>query len=92
MITQRNIQAEKQNFSSGKKIKYLLDNDYFFVEEFARKTYEKESLFSVWTENNYWWEIYVLLFWDIIFAKIDGVVTFERKDRSRKQVSVYPEV
>ena len=73
MITQRNIQAEKQNFSSGKKIKYLLDNDYFFVEEFARKTYEKESLFSVWTENNYWWEIYVLLFWDIIFAKIDGV-------------------
>lgn len=27
---------------------------------------------------------------DTIFAKIDGKVTFERKDRSRKQVSVYP--
>jgi large subunit ribosomal protein L27 len=27
---------------------------------------------------------------DTLFAKIDGLVTFERKDRSRKQVSVYP--
>ncbi len=26
---------------------------------------------------------------DTLFAKIDGVVTFERKDRSRKKVSVY---
>jgi large subunit ribosomal protein L27 len=28
---------------------------------------------------------------DTLFAKIDGKVTFERKDRDRKQVSVYPE-
>ena len=27
---------------------------------------------------------------DTLFAKIDGVVTFERKDRNRKKVSVYP--
>jgi large subunit ribosomal protein L27 len=27
---------------------------------------------------------------DTIFAKIDGVVTFQRKDRDRKMVSVYP--
>ncbi|MBT8489477.1 MAG: 50S ribosomal protein L27 [Deltaproteobacteria bacterium] len=25
-----------------------------------------------------------------LFAKIDGTVTFERKDRTRKKVSVYP--
>ena len=25
-----------------------------------------------------------------LFAKVDGVVTFERKDKKRKQVSVYP--
>lgn len=29
---------------------------------------------------------------DTLFAKVSGVVTFERKDRTRKQVSVYPEV
>ena len=29
---------------------------------------------------------------DTIFAKIDGVVTFERKDRERKKVSVYPKL
>lgn len=28
---------------------------------------------------------------DTLFAKIDGVVTFERRGRDRKRVSVYPE-
>ena len=28
---------------------------------------------------------------DTIFAKIDGFVTFERKDKTRKKVSVYPQ-
>lgn len=28
---------------------------------------------------------------DTLFAKIEGLVTFERKDRERKQVSVYPQ-
>lgn len=27
---------------------------------------------------------------DTLFAKIDGVVAFERKDKTRKQISVYP--
>ena len=27
---------------------------------------------------------------DTLFAKIDGTVKFERKDKTRKQVSVYP--
>ena len=29
---------------------------------------------------------------DTLFALIDGVVKFERKDKARKQVSVYPQV
>ena len=28
---------------------------------------------------------------DTLFAKVDGVVKFERMDKTRKQVSVYPE-
>ena len=28
---------------------------------------------------------------DTLFAMIDGYVKFERKDRNRKQVSIYPE-
>ncbi len=27
---------------------------------------------------------------DTLFAKVDGIVQFERKDRTRKRVSVYP--
>ena len=77
MIIQKNIQAEKQSDTTGKKIKYLLDNEYFFVEELAQKYYKKEGFSSIWTENTYWWEIYALLFWDIIFAKINGVWSSE---------------
>ena len=29
-------------------------------------------------------------FHDTLFAKIEGTVKFERKDKTRKQVSVYP--
>lgn len=29
---------------------------------------------------------------DTLFAKIDGIVKFERKDKTRKQVSIYPKV
>ena len=29
---------------------------------------------------------------DTLFSKIDGYVQFERKDRDRKRVSVYPEL
>ena len=28
---------------------------------------------------------------DTLFAKVDGTVKFERKEKTRKQVSVYPE-
>jgi large subunit ribosomal protein L27 len=28
---------------------------------------------------------------DTLFAKIDGIVKFEQKDKNRKKVSVYPE-
>jgi hypothetical protein len=73
MLLQKNIKADKINSSTGKKIKYFFENNYYFVEEFAQKIYEKEGFSSIWTENNYWWKIYALLFWDIIFSKIDGV-------------------
>lgn len=29
---------------------------------------------------------------DTLFAKVDGIVTFERKDRDRLKISVYPAV
>jgi len=28
---------------------------------------------------------------DTLYARVSGVVTFERKDRTRQQISVYPE-
>lgn len=72
MISEKLIHAEKVKNIKG-KAKYILNNNEFFVEELAQKIYEEENFSSFWSENNYWWTLFSLLFWDIIFAKLDGV-------------------
>ena len=76
MITEKFIQAERVNTLNG-KAKYVLDAKELFVEQLAQKIYEKEGFMSLWSENDYWWTIFSLLFWDVIFAKIDGAWTPE---------------
>ena len=76
MITEKFIQAEKVEQTKG-KAKYIFDSERFFVEQLAQKIYEKDGFMSLWSENDYWWAIFTLLFWDVIFAKIGGVWTPE---------------
>jgi len=76
MITEKFIRAQRANTLNG-KTKYVLDNKEMYVEQLAQKFYEKEGFISLWSENNYWWTIFSLLFWDVIYAKIDGVWTPE---------------
>lgn len=72
MISEKFVQAEKVNNTKGKS-RYVFNGEKFFVEELAQKIYKKEGFDSLWSENDYWWTIFALLFWDIIFAKLDGV-------------------
>lgn len=75
MITFRNIVAEKVDQNTKGKIKYYYNNQELFVEELAIKTYESDGCNAIWSENNFWWMVMSVLFWDCIFAKVRGAVS-----------------
>jgi Tfp pilus assembly protein PilF len=43
------------------------------IEELALEHYRVLGWTGEWTENEYWWAIMALLFWDVIFARVPGV-------------------
>jgi len=74
MITYRECKATKKQTEKKGKAKYFYsDTEECFAEELAIKEYENEGYKAIWTENHFWWTILTLLFWDVIFAKIEGV-------------------
>jgi hypothetical protein len=73
MITFKEIEAEKDVASNTKKIKYFFEGVSDFVEEFALNFYKKEGYKGIISANDYWWTLTALLFWDVIYAKLEGV-------------------
>lgn len=65
-----NINAEELA-STSTKTKYHYNSKELFVEEVGIEYYRNQGYNAIWAENNYWWVIYALLFWDIIFMKTD---------------------
>jgi len=47
------------------------------IETFALEYYQGLSFLGYWAENEYWWAIMALLFWDVIFAKLPGAFSPE---------------
>ncbi|MDI9624692.1 MAG: VRR-NUC domain-containing protein [Methanothermobacter sp.] len=73
MISFKNIKAERLS-SQGRKSKYLIDSKECFAEEVALLHYKKEGYDGIWAENSYWWMLLSLLFWHVIFAKIERLI------------------
>jgi hypothetical protein len=69
-----NVKRNKVSDNGKGKAKYDLEGNKLFVEQVAMNYFEKEGYNSIWSENHYWWELMMLLFWDIIFAKTKGAV------------------
>ena len=65
--------ANKIETQKRGKSKYLIGEKSLFAEELAIKYYESMGYNASWTENYYWWFLMALIFWDEIFAPIDGV-------------------
>ena len=66
--------------SSSNKVKFLYKSKELFVEELAMEYYKDKGYNTIWSENEYWWVIYALLFWDIIFMKTDTCTSVPKKD------------
>jgi tetratricopeptide (TPR) repeat protein len=69
------LEERKISLGQGKAFYLGVDGHELTIEQIALHNYLKEGFVGGWTENNYWWEIMALLFWDVIFAKIPGTFT-----------------
>lgn len=69
-----NLTADRVYTDQKGKAQYKIDDQALFVEQVAILNYNKAGFEVIWSENNYWWHIMGLLFWDVIFAKVEGAV------------------
>ena len=69
------IEAQKLTVGAGKAYYAGPNNKEITIEQFVLNNYISRDYRGDWTENDYWWVIMALLFWDVIFAKLPGVYT-----------------
>jgi hypothetical protein len=74
MINIVSINSEEVLDTGSTKILYNTAKGNVFAEQLAQQFYSEQGYDSKWSENNFWWTIMALLFWDIIFAKVEGAV------------------
>jgi hypothetical protein len=68
----------KKKESNSTRVNYDIDGKQLLPEQIALEYYKSKGYKGLWTENDYWWTLFALLFWDIIFAKVRGAVTVGR--------------
>lgn len=73
-----NIDAVELDSTSRKL--FLYNSKELFVEEVAIEYYKNQGYHAIWAENEYWWMIFALLFWDIIFMKTDTCTSVPMSD------------
>lgn len=70
-----NIKYDRIEGINRGKVKYKIENKELFAEETAIYHYKRNGYNAIWSENEYWWTLLGLLFWDVIFAKVTGAVS-----------------
>ena len=65
--------ALKLSVGSGKAVYLGKDGAELTIEQTVLEQFRGEGYRGLWSENNAWWEIMSLLFWDVIFARLPGV-------------------
>lgn len=72
-IPVRWIEGNKLDTGAGKAFYRGPDAAPLTIEELALEHYRMLGCTGEWTENQYWWAIMALLFWNVIFARLPGV-------------------
>ena len=70
--------------SDTKRVQYEYNGSSLLPEEVAQEHYKKLGYQVIWTENDYWSVVLSLLFWDVIFAKVEGAVRDSHPDYDDK--------
>lgn len=75
----KTVVIERKKVSQKGKILFLgKGGKNLFAEQAALEDYKERGYNGFWSENNFWWEIMALLFWDTIFASVKGAVSISR--------------
>lgn len=70
-ITERTIPGKKSPLPARGKTRYISrGGDEVTIEQLALEQYQEEGYRGVWSENDYWWQIMMLLYWDTVYARI----------------------
>ena len=72
-IEERVIYGQRSETKTKGKAKYYNQaGQDVTIENFTLEHYFHEGYEGYWSENDYWAQIMVLLYWDIVFAKLPG--------------------
>jgi len=69
------IETKRLSTERGKARFIGSEGQTLTIEQLALEHYSQLGYKATWTENEYWWAIMALLFWDVIFARLPGVFT-----------------
>jgi len=68
------IHLRAQKISRRGKARFRLSDGFEgFVEEVTIHHLETQGWQCLWSENQFWWTVMALLFWDVLFARLEGV-------------------
>ncbi len=67
------LTGEKLASQAGKAQYRSFNGQGITIEELVLDHYSRQGFKGLNSENEYWWSIMGLLFWDVIFAKLPGV-------------------
>jgi len=71
------IEGEKLDTGRGKARYKGGRGQTLTIEQLALEHYSQLGYKGTWAENEYWWAIMALLFWDVIFTRLSRVFTPE---------------
>jgi len=74
------IRGQRLGTDHGKAQYVDPDGQSLTIEQFALEHYGQLGYNGSWSENEFWWAIMALLFWDVIFVRLPGVFTPELGD------------
>lgn len=73
-LTERMIPGRRSPVPSKGKALYInQDGEEVLIEQLALGYYRKQDYAGLWSENDYWWQVMTLLYWDVVFARLPNV-------------------
>ncbi len=72
LFTYKTVAWEKLPGPATGKSLYQIDGQQYNAVEAAIRIYSQGGYQAIWTENGYWWTLMSLVFWEIIFAAVEG--------------------